>query len=999
MICGSVPGVNFGRAGMFGANKVGWGRIEVVMQGTWRWVCLSLLVLAGVNPRAQADTSLASDNFTLAVGTNLSTITSTESSGVGTYTVIQGTPTTALSVTNISALGFGVGNSLRWPGGGQTYYRAFNSGATVKLNSLATGETLRLAFDARFAGLLNTADNFSFGFVNFGQPSSVAYVNLDLYDAGTGLNSEFRYRTGSFNEGDLGTQINASFTEPAAAVGISYALALEVTRLTNGFQLDYFRDGTRVGTTTGITASVFVTAMGNTNITGVAFRGIPLAVTYIDNLQVVRALPTPSISGVASRSVCDNAASVTLTGLVSAVGPAYPANGETVTVTINGVSQNATIAGGAGAFSVAYSIAGLSPGVYPVTYAYAGNAGMNAAANHTATSLTVVDAGGAAGAITGSNVVSPNQTGVSYSIAPVGGADSYVWTLPAGASITAGAGTPSITVSFGTSDGTVLVAPVTGLCTGNSSSRAVSFSPIDLALVSVTDVPDPVNVGEPFFYTIVVSNVGPDMAVSYYVTNTLGTGVSITNAATDISDGGTFSGGKVSWHLGTLAAGATKTLTLRARAPLGPSIAYSTVTVLPYQSEAQPANNSLTIDTSAVCPGAPAPFLESLSYRVATNGQPITFTVSSTNVDCSTPLLRMAGVSASFPVVTNEASHQVTGTFSWTPAAAGTYPVRFYSWNVGSPTNFVIVQIYVDNAGQPQTGGIWNSQTNWHVAITNLMVPASGNATVVWASAEGITYDLYSSTAPIGGGATWTKVVSGQEADGVLATASVSAAGSMRFYQVVPQGATRQDRGVWGVVRPAISSGIALLSPPLQGDRRFDGTFGAQLAAAVPTGTKVHIMTDPTPNWQTLQRNGSGQWLTSPGGAVYATPLGDGQAFFIEGASGSTPVFSGPVGNDGTAQQAIEVGFNLLGLSEGKGLAVGSAFADATMAPDPVGNSNDQLADQIILQNSDGSWRRLVRLSTGVWYDLTTRANASLTLLPGQAYYYIRRDTDAAVDF
>ena len=963
-------------------------------------VFLFLFVIACAGMDARADTSLASDNFTLSFGTNLSTIANTESTGVGSYTVIQGSPTTTLSVTNISSLGFGVGNSLRWSNGGQTYYRAFNGGATVKLNDLAVGETLRLAFDLRFAADLSTADNFSFGFISFPQPTSIAYANLDLYDAGTGRSSEFRYRTGSFNEGDLGSQINSTFTEPATAIGTPYAIKFDVTRLNNGFQLAYYRDGALVVTTTGITASVFVTSVGNTNITGVAFRGVPLAVTYIDNLQVVRALPTPSISGVSSRSVCSNSSVVTLSGVVSAVGPAYPANGETVTVTINGVSQNATISGGAGAFSVAYSTAGLSAGVYPVTYAYAGSGSMNAAANHTATSLTVVDAGGSAGSITGSSLVVPNQTGVAYSIAPVSGADSYNWTVPAGATIAAGAGTPSVTVDFGTTVGNVTVAPVSGICTGYGSSVAVNFGPIDVAVDSVTDTPDPVNVGDPFVYTIVVSNAGPDIAAGLHVTNTLGSGVTITNAATDISDAGTVSGGKVSWHLASLAAGATKTLTLRARAPLGPDVVYSTVTVLPYyQPDSQPANNTLTIDTSAACPGAPAPFLQTVSYRVATNNQSFSFTVTSTNVDCSTPLLRMAGLPASFPVVTNDASHQVTGTFTWTPTEVGTYSVRFYSWNVGSPTNYFILQIYVDNAGQPKAGGIWNSQTNWYVAITNIAVPSSGNATVVWASAEGVTYDLYSSTAPIGGGAAWSKVISGQEAGGTLATASVSAAGTMRFYQVVPQGGTPANRGVWGVVRTPISSGIALLSPPLRSDRRFDGALGTNLAAAVPVGTKVHIMTDPTPNWQTLQLNGSGHWLTSPGGAVYSTPLGDGQAFFIEGAGGSTPVFSGPIGNDGTAHQSIQVGFNLLGVSLGKGLAVESAFANATMAPDPVGNSNEQLADQIILQNSNGSWRRLTRLSNGTWYDMSAAATASVTLMPGQAYYYVRRTAAATVDF
>ena len=72
-------------------------------------------------------------------------------------------------------------------------------------------------------------------------------------------------------------------------------------------------------------------------------------------------------------------------------GPIYPANGETVTVTINGANQNATISGGVGGFSVVFPTATIpvtgSP--FTITYAYAGDANLNPAANNTSTTLTV----------------------------------------------------------------------------------------------------------------------------------------------------------------------------------------------------------------------------------------------------------------------------------------------------------------------------------------------------------------------------------------------------------------------------------------------------------------------------------------------------------------------------------------------------------------------------------------------------------------------------------
>ena len=116
----------------------------------------------------------------------------------------------------------------------------------------------------------------------------------------------------------------------------------------------------------------------------------PAANNTATTLTVTKA--TPTISGVtASQSINFGTASVTLSGTVSAAGPVYPANGETVGVMINGVTQNATIAGGAGAFSVSYTTATIpaSATPYTITYSYAGNANLNAAADNTSTALSV----------------------------------------------------------------------------------------------------------------------------------------------------------------------------------------------------------------------------------------------------------------------------------------------------------------------------------------------------------------------------------------------------------------------------------------------------------------------------------------------------------------------------------------------------------------------------------------------------------------------------------
>jgi YVTN family beta-propeller protein len=90
-----------------------------------------------------------------------------------------------------------------------------------------------------------------------------------------------------------------------------------------------------------------------------------------------------------SQSIPAGTASISLSGTISAVGPLYPASGETVSVTINGSAQPATI-GANGVFTVAFpsSTIPASPTPYTITYSYAGDANLTSATN-TSTTLTV----------------------------------------------------------------------------------------------------------------------------------------------------------------------------------------------------------------------------------------------------------------------------------------------------------------------------------------------------------------------------------------------------------------------------------------------------------------------------------------------------------------------------------------------------------------------------------------------------------------------------------
>ncbi len=80
-------------------------------------------------------------------------------------------------------------------------------------------------------------------------------------------------------------------------------------------------------------------------------------------------------------------------------------------------------------------------------------------------------------AISGSGSVAIGQAGRVYAVSPTGGS-SYAWTVPIGTSITDGAGTASIEVSFGSADGSITVIETTAAgCVGAPVSLAVTLGP------------------------------------------------------------------------------------------------------------------------------------------------------------------------------------------------------------------------------------------------------------------------------------------------------------------------------------------------------------------------------------------------------------------------------------------------------------------------------------------------------------------------------------------
>ncbi|MGN6644989.1 MAG: glycosyl hydrolase family 8 [Cytophaga sp.] len=114
----------------------------------------------------------------------------------------------------------------------------------------------------------------------------------------------------------------------------------------------------------------------------------------------------------------------------------------------------------------------------------------------------------AAGAITGIASTCANSTGITYSIASVTGATGYTWTVPTGATITAGAGTNSITISFGTTGGTVSVVPTNTCGSGAASNTTVTVSASVTPAVSVTASATTICAGTSVTFTATPTNGG-----------------------------------------------------------------------------------------------------------------------------------------------------------------------------------------------------------------------------------------------------------------------------------------------------------------------------------------------------------------------------------------------------------------------------------------------------------------------------------------------------------
>lgn len=203
---------------------------------------------------------------------------------------------------------------------------------------------------------------------------------------------------------------------------------------------------------------------------------------------------------------------------------------------------------------------------------------------------------GTPGPISGTDTACANSQGNIYTVAPVPFAVSYVWTVPAGAVITSGSTTNTITVTMGTTPGNITVYGVDSCGNGPTASLPVAIIPAPVPTISGQSSMC-VNSGN-YYYTTEAGMTGYQWTVSAGGAITWGQGTNVI---------------KVSWN----SAGA-QSVSVNYTGPSGCQA--GTPTVLAVDVNPVPGPAGTITGTAAVCGGAAgvvysvAPVLDATAY-------------------------------------------------------------------------------------------------------------------------------------------------------------------------------------------------------------------------------------------------------------------------------------------------------------------------------------------------------------------------------------------------
>ncbi|MEW6682907.1 MAG: DUF11 domain-containing protein [Nitrospirota bacterium] len=291
-------------------------------------------------------------------------------------------------------------------------------------------------------------------------------------------------------------------------------------------------------------------------------------------------------------------------------------------------------------------------------------------------SYTIVVSNAGPSAATGVSVTDNLPAGVTYGSASWTGASTgtctfasptvtcSIGTLASGASVTITI-TVTPTVNGTLNNSATVSSPTWDPTPGDHTTPPVTTTVTSSADLAITKSgPGSATVGAPFSYTIGVSNAGPSAATGVSVTDSLPTGLTYGSATWTGASSGTctFSSPTVTCSIGTLASGASVTITITVTPTVNGTLNNS-ATVSSPTPDPNSGNNTTPPVSTTVTSSADLT-ISKFGPSTATVGQPMAYTIGVSN----------AGPSPATGVtVTDTLPAGVTyGSATWTGASSGT---------------------------------------------------------------------------------------------------------------------------------------------------------------------------------------------------------------------------------------------------------------------------------------------------------------------------------------
>ncbi|RKS12915.1 gliding motility-associated C-terminal domain-containing protein [Flavobacterium sp. 120] len=294
------------------------------------------------------------------------------------------------------------------------------------------------------------------------------------------------------------------------------------------------------------------------------------------------------------------------------------------------------------------------------------------------------------------------------------------------------------------------------------------------------------NVGSNVIFTIVASNAGPGSATSVIVTDQLPAGYTFVSSTPST---GTYTSGTGVWAIGSLANGASATLSIVATVNATGSYA-NTATIAANETDPTPANNTAT-NTPVPVPQSNVGITKTASTATPNVGSNVTFTLTASN----------AGPSAATGVsVTDQLPAGYT--FVSSTPSTGTYTSGTGVWAIGSLANGASATLSIV-ATVNATGSYANTATI--AANETDPTPANNTATStpvpVPQSNVGITKTASTATPNVGSNVTFTLTASNagpSAATGVSVTDQLPA--GYTFVSSTPStGTYTSGTGIWAI--------------------------------------------------------------------------------------------------------------------------------------------------------------------------------------------------------